>query len=253
MKNKFRNFCNTLLGRYHYHPEAVIIACYYNSQDNPYRKMAFDIWYDSIKHLNHRIIECTINGSEPQLPKNKNIRVINTGSMLWHKESLLNLIISDLPKEFKYVFWLDTDVLFTNKEWLTESVEVLKTKNLMQPFEYCTHLNKDEKTYTGNLPISTVATVTATSILCGNKPEVTCWRSFCANNGCGKSCHTHYDIHGHVGFAWGARREVLDKVPLFDKALIGGADHIIAHAGAGHINHSCIAKTFTDNIDEVNE
>ena len=39
-----------------------------------------------------------------------------------------------------------------------------------------------------------------------------------------------FDIHGHTGFAWGARREVLDQVPLFDRAIVGTADHIIAHA-----------------------
>ena len=61
----------------------------------------------------------------------------------------------------------------------------------------------------------------------------------------------NYNNHGHVGFAWGARREVLEAVPLFDRALIGGADHIIAHAAAGQIPHPCIAKSFTDNLEEV--
>ena len=35
--------------------------------------------------------------------------------------------------------------------------------------------------------------------------------------------------------------------------MIGGADHIIAHAAAGQIPHSCITKSFTENIDEVNK
>ena len=254
MINFFKNLGNTLAGRYHYHPEAVIIACYYNSQDNPYRKIAFDIWYESIKHLNHRIIECTINGSEPQLPKSEFIKVIDSSSMLWHKETLLNLVISELPAKFKYVFWLDTDVLFTNKKWLTESVGHLQSDKLVQPFEYCAHLNQDETTFTGPLSVSETAQDIVTRLKNGEKVEdINCWRSFCANNASHQSSCNIYDIHGHVGFAWGARREVLDEVPLFDKALIGGADHIIAHAGAGHINHSCIAKTFTDNIDEVNE
>lgn len=58
-------------------------------------------------------------------------------------------------------------------------------------------------------------------------------------------------MRGHVGFAWGARREVLEKVPLYDKALIGGADHIIAHAAVGQIPHECITKAFAENIGEV--
>jgi hypothetical protein len=47
-------------------------------------------------------------------------------------------------------------------------------------------------------------------------------------------------------------KSVLVQVPLYEKALIGGADHIIAHAALGQIPCSCIANTFTDNIDEVN-
>jgi hypothetical protein len=80
------------------------------------------------------------------------------------------------------------------------------------------------------------------------------WRSFCANHNTSAdlSCDVNYDKHGHVGFAWGARREVLDFMPLYDKALIGGAEHIMAHAAAGQIGHSCITKSFTDDIDSVN-
>jgi hypothetical protein len=42
-------------------------------------------------------------------------------------------------------------------------------------------------------------------------------------------------------------------MPLYDKALIGGADHIMAHASAGQIGHPCITKAFTDDIDAIND
>ncbi len=87
-----------------------------------------------------------------------------------------------------------------------------------------------------------------------NQQNPNVWRSFGAN--CAIPAlrdDTNYNNHGHVGFAWGARRDVLEAVPLYDRALTGGADHIIAHAAAGQINHMCIAKSFTDDIDEVNE
>ena len=45
----------------------------------------------------------------------------------------------------------------------------------------------------------------------------------------------------------------MDEVPLYDRALIGGADHIIAHATAGQIPHNCITKSFTEDIEEVNK
>jgi hypothetical protein len=132
---------------------------------------------------------------------------------------------------------------------LIEGVESLQTNKILQPFEYCVHLEKDlyqplfnverEKKFVGN-PLT-------------RHPKM--WRSFCANHNTSKyiSSDTNYDKHGHVGFAWGARREVLDAIPLYDKALIGGADHIMAHAAAGQIGHSCITKSFTDDIESVND
>ncbi|WP_431242215.1 cysteine peptidase family C39 domain-containing protein [Flavobacterium sp. P21] len=75
------------------------------------------------------------------------------------------------------------------------------------------------------------------------------WRSFGANVATTELWkNENFNKHGHVGFAWGAKREILDAVPLFDKALIGGGDFIIAHAATGQITHPGIGRIFMDNI-----
>ena len=233
--------------KYKTHSEVVIIACYFNPLKSPYRKKAFSIWYESIKHLNHYILECVIGDNEPQLQEYKQIKTVYTPNMLWHKESLLNKIILDLPNKFKYVFWLDTDIIFTNKNWLIQGVEALKDNHIIQPFDFCVHLDKDETS-----PSFAIDELKKMELPNAKNNKV--WRSFCANyfeNQYWKD--ENYNNHGHVGFAWGAKREVLTQMPLYDKALIGGADHIIAHAAAGQIPHTCITKSFTDNLEEVNE
>jgi hypothetical protein len=239
---------NTIyLNKYRTHSEAIIISCFFNPQNSPYRIKAFKIWYESIKHLNHSIIECVIGNTEPQLDENENIKRIYTENLLWHKETLLNNIINNLPKKYKYIFWVDADVLFNNLNWLTEGVKSLKNNNIIQPFEYCVHLDENEIKPSFNMePLH----LTHLPNLRNNKV----WRSFCANFSTTSLWKDdNYNNHGHVGFAWGARREILKQVPLYDRALIGGADHIIAHASAGQIPHNCITKSFTDNIDEVNK
>jgi hypothetical protein len=236
-----------LANRYHMHPEAMIISCFFNPQNSPYRLKAFELFYESIKHLNHTIIECVIGDSTPQLKENENIKRIYTENLLWHKESLLNKIISDLPLKYKYLFWLDADVIFTNLDWIVEGVHELQSNNIIQPFEYCVFLEKDE------IKPSFSMNEIKDSYL-PNAINNKVWRSFSANfvdtelwkNG-------SYHKHGHVGFAWGAKREILDTVPLFDKALLGGGDHIIAHAAAGQIPHSCITNDFSAIIDLVNQ
>lgn len=232
--------------KYKTHSEAVIVACYFNPENSPYRLKAFNTFYESIKHLNHSIVECVIGDSKPQLDVTKNIQRIYTENLLWHKESLLNNLILDLPKKYKYVFWVDADVIFTNKNWLIDSVNSLQTNNIVQPFEYCAHLEKDELTPSFDMSV-------ATSYIQPNYRNKNVWRSFCANQATDyvNKISEDYNIHGHVGFAWGARREVFDQVLLYDKALIGGADHIMAHAAAGQINHKCITKAFSDNVDEI--
>lgn len=241
---------NTFLynNKYRTDSEAVIVACYFNPQNNEHRKKAFDIFYDSIKHLNHRIVEGVIGDAQPQLPANPSISRIYTKDLLWHKEALLNAVIKDLPQKFKYVFWLDTDVLFTNKDWLVHGVEELKHNNIIQPFEYCVHLDEGE-----TKPSFDVANEKQFA----SDPKLrhkSLWRSFCANFKTNDlSGDTNYDKHGHVGFAWGAKRSVLEAMPLYDRALIGGADHIIAHAAAGQIGHSCLQKSFTEDIDAIND
>lgn len=240
--------------RYRVHQDAVIISCFYNPQGNPYRLLAFQKWYRSIRHMPHRIVECLIGpNAKSQLPKSPYITQVYTDSLLWHKETLLNKIVRDLPPEFKYVFWVDADVLFTNLNWLRDGVKALQTyANIIQPFEYCVHLKRNQ--------IEPDFDLDRHRINVGNAlrhPQL--WRSFAAVYETARCCDSHrklaqeynYDKHGHTGFAWGARREVLENCPLYEKCFVGGGDHIIAHAAAGQIPHTCIRAAFADNIESV--
>ncbi|MBP9886434.1 MAG: hypothetical protein KBF93_09055 [Leptospiraceae bacterium] len=246
------NFIKKLFGfkpKYKSHPEAVVISCFFNPQNSPYRVKAFNEFYESIQDVNHCIIECVIGSAKPQLPENENIKRIYTENLLWHKEALLNKIISEyLPAKYKYIFWVDADILFTNPNWIIEGVRELQSANIIQPFEFCVHLEKDETEPSFDLDKH------KSRIFDERYTNRRLWRNFSANFKTANLSHEqneNYNIHGHVGFAWAAKREILEKVPLYDRALIGGADHIIAHAAAGQIPHSCITKSFTDNLDEV--
>ena len=117
--------------KYHTHPEAAIVSCFFNPQQSPYRIETFNRFYNSIKHLNHLIIECVIGDRDPQLAENEQIKRVYTKNLLWHKETLLNLAISQLSQQFKYVFWLDADIIFTNLNWLIDGVEALRSHNTL--------------------------------------------------------------------------------------------------------------------------
>jgi hypothetical protein len=251
------NFIKSLFGgkptRYVNHSEAVLITCFYNPKNSQARLDAFNKFYHSIMHLNHRIIECVMPGRRPQLPNHPNITRITTESNLWHKEQLLNRIVADLPTQYKYVFWVDADVLFTNMNWMADGVKQLQDgKELVQLFEYCFHMEKGES-------VPSEAVLAQRYDVHDNRrfdkivPR-RAWRGYAANyvhmNGNYNS--QNYDVRGHVGFAWGARRAVLRAVPLFDRALIGGADGIIAYAGTGQLEQvDNIKDMFAPMLQEV--
>jgi hypothetical protein len=249
--DRLKNIFPASEGQYKADSDAVIITCYFNPQRNPYRLKAFKKFYETISHLEHRVIECVVDGSQPELGffgiTDERYQRVYTKNLLWHKEALLNKVVRDLPKKYKYVFWIDADVVFTNKSWLVDAVKVLKTENIVQPFEYCIHLEQDTMDPRMNVEFE------KSFVSDPKRRHPRFWKSFAANYATNRkrSEDVNYDVHGHVGFAWGARREILDAVPLYDKALVGGADHIIAHAAAGQINHSCIVKAFKENNDEI--
>jgi hypothetical protein len=246
------DFLNNLFfnhNRYRVDSEAVIISCFFNPQNSPYRLLAFQKWYHSIKHMNHRILECLIgDDAHSQLPKSPYITQVHADTLLFHKEALLNKIVEQLPEEFKYVFWVDADVLFTNKDWLVEGTQRLRERcSVVQPFEYCIHLERNQIAPTFDVNSQRWA------VSMPERRHKSMWRSFaavqCLDHASAKS--ENYDRHGHVGFAWGARREVLENCPFYELAVVGGADHILAHAAVGEIPHSCITKGFADNINNV--
>jgi 3-polyprenyl-4-hydroxybenzoate decarboxylase len=44
------------------------------------------------------------------------------------KRRLLNKIIAEhLPTKYKYIFWVDADVIFQNPNWIVEGVEELQS------------------------------------------------------------------------------------------------------------------------------
>src|SRR5262249_31445548 len=51
-----------------------------------------------------------------------------------------------------------------------------------------------------------------------------------------------YLRHGETGLAWAARRSVLAGCGLYDACIVGGADHVMAHALCGDWSSPCISR-----------
>jgi hypothetical protein len=127
---------------------------------------------------------------------------------------------------------------------------------VIQPFKHAYHLEQGE-----TVPN---ATTRAQTPICGDIIEPRNSRRVWKSYGCvveetrkrqgdfDDSKFNDYDLHGHVGFAWGIRREILVACGgLYDRALVGGGDHVMAHAIMTPPTgcHMCISKSHVDSAE----
>lgn len=140
---------------------------------------------------------------------------IRTNSELWHKERLLNLAIQRLPSDWKYVAWIDADVVFARPDWAKETVQLLQHYSVIQMFSHATDLDYKYQ------PLNT------------HRGIISCWMNGEFTNS------SNYDRF-HPGFAWAARRDALEALGgLFDVAILGAADRhmsmaLISDVGRSH-------------------
>ena len=158
-----------------------------------------------------RHFECTEAGN----PRHLQLR---TQQELWHKENALNLGVRYLlPRNWKYVAWIDGDITFRNPEWAQECLHQLQHHHVVQPWQHVCDLGFD-----GDI--------------------MQTFDSFCSLIRRGIRIQTHPGEpykYGHSGFAWACTREFWEQVGgLMDFAILGSADHHMAWAMVGEVNKS---------------
>lgn len=160
------------------------------------------------------IVELAFDGAPFVLPEKIADRIVRVRSnaVLWQKERLLNIALQELPPSCDKVAWLDADILFENNSWVSETSRLLKEYVVVQPYDVAHWLPPEWKTRPpdSNEPIM---------------PGVAC---------------AHFlnpvksQIQGHPGFAWAARRTLLNAHGFYDRFILGGADLVISSAMYGY-------------------
>jgi hypothetical protein len=131
-------------------------------------------------------------------------------SILWVKENLINLAIESLPINWKYVCWIDSDILFLNPNWVEETITSLKVNDVVQLYKTMTYLDKN-----GDIDININIPY--------HKPILP---SFIYN--CKKE--KRY-VFAPTGFGWAVNKEFYKKInKFFEFGIIGGGDFIFAVA-----------------------
>lgn len=147
---------------------------------------------------------------------------------LWNKENLINIGLSRLPSDWKYAAWIDADVHFVHPHWVQETLHQLQHYPVVQMFAEAHDLGPDGLLFNryrsfGWSHVHNIPRHPGMGVYGGTpqKPDqgIAYWH--------------------HPGFAWAARRDALDQLGgLFDFAVVGEGDHIMARCIVGEAHHS---------------
>jgi hypothetical protein len=166
-----------------------------------------------------RIAECAFGNAPFDLPPCSSVLHVRTPDVIWQKERLLNLLVSALPAECTKIAWLDCDLLFEDPSWHSKLSLMLDTYTIVQPFSYAAKLPRGQDRYVdGSTLLPSFAFIATQQKMKLKLP---------------------YKGHGHPGYAWAARREWLSAHALYDACVIGGGDHLMAHAFTGKWPSRC--------------
>jgi hypothetical protein len=157
---------------------------------------------------------------------------VRTTDELWLKENLINVAVQHLPADWKYVAWVDADVLFAREDWANETVQQLQHYKFVQMWSQ----------YQDLTPGYEVNGITRSFMDCylnggtgrpANLPKVQAQATqYPYSSGDGRRGYP-----GAPGLAWACTRDAWDAVGgLIDFTILGAGDWYMAHALVGRLS-----------------
>ena len=145
------------------------------------------------------------------------VRQFRARDVLWHKERLLNLLLPHVPPEFDKIAWIDADLLFDNADWSSDAGRRLEEYPVVQLFEQAVYSDAQGRPFDNRTSVARAVDE--------GRPNATDLGSF------------------HPGFAWAARRTLLERHGLPDDNILGDGDSMMVCAMFGWWNHPLIARS----------
>lgn len=194
-----------------------LILPYFDFNQCPFSKRNLDLFISTYsQRANLRIVLCEgIYDQELPDHSNKIFKHLKfkLKNILWVKENLINLAIKSLPEDAEFIAWSDRDIYFTNPSWVEDTIEKLKTYDIIQPWSEVIHLDSSNnlcpiKKIEGNFSFADRSEIYA-KINCPNHKN---------------------RISTSTGQIWAINKSFYKKIEkINDIEIVGGADSIIAN------------------------
>jgi hypothetical protein len=211
-------------------PDLHVITAYFNSAGFATKLANYHAFANRLTQsgINLLTIECAFANAPFELNPSPTILQIRARDVMWQKERLLNLALPHLPPACTKVAWIDCDVLFESPDWANQTSKLLDTFPIVQPFTKVIRLPRGHRAYAG---------------------QGDAWPSFASIYRQHPNLMLAGDFarHGHTGFAWAARRDLLKSHGLYDACISGSGDHMMAHAFCGDWSSPCMDRILGQN------
>ena len=218
-----------------------VITPYSNFERWTTRPRIFSKFIDHMKAsgVSLVVVECEL-GERP-FTWDKVPGIIHVGvrahTTLWHKENLINIGISRLPADWKYVAWIDGDITFRKSSWALDTLHALQRYSIVQPWSDAYDLGPHDEhmqlhksfayQYWNKQPVS---------------PTGPNFWSFAGGP----------YTYPHSGYAWAATRQAIEWLGgLIEICILGAADHHMALGLVGEIDKSMPGGLNQNYIDTL--
>jgi hypothetical protein len=205
--------------------DLCVILCVFNMEPGSEKQANFELCRRlyALSGIPLVVIECAFGESAWACEPGPGVYRVRATTALWQKERLINLALTRVPARCTKVAWIDADILFENTQWAVTASERLNDLVVVQLADRIIRLPRGAREYCG-----TGASWEGFAAVYARDPNALLLGDF--------------GMHGHTGFAWAARRSVLEYAGLYDACVCGGADHVMAHAFCGDWESPCLTR-----------
>jgi hypothetical protein len=189
------------------------------------RYRLFKEWYERMKNTPNTkvyVVETAYGDRHHEVTEkgHPNHLQLRTNSEIWIKENMINLAVRDLlPRDWKYVAWVDCDVEFSNPNWALDTIHQLQHYAIVQPWQSAINLGPDGEILKSFDSVG--------------------YKNYRGKHHCDKKYTGDPYIFGHCGYAWACTRAFWENVgSLIEVGILGSSDHHMALGCCGYYSHS---------------
>jgi hypothetical protein len=204
--------------------DTAVITCFFNPASYHSKERNYYLFEKPFREAGIFLVtmECVFGSGQPRLSAER-VHIVRATDIMWQKERLLNLALKHIPSKYSKIVWIDCDIVFVKPDWLPAVSEALTRWPIVQPFRNAVGLPAGVTSYSGEGTV-----IDGFGYRYGRDPGILSIGTYAA--------------HGHTGFVWGARRDLLEGCQLYDASIIGGGDHLMIHGMCGDADSPCVRR-----------